>query len=78
MTRYRIRAYAGLRHYLADGEEDAVIEAEPGLTVRALLERAHIPHVEVMQVVADGRRIPLDQSPPDGVVVEIFPIMAGG
>ena len=75
---YRIKAYANLRHYFPDKEEDQGLETEASLTVREILERIGIPRPEIMLVKVDGRKAGDGELCQDGSLIELYPILAGG
>lgn len=76
--KYAIKAYANLRHYFGDKEEEQFLEAETPLTVGEIIEALAIPRPEIMLVKVSGGKVGDDHEPTDGATIELFPILAGG
>ena len=75
--RVTVSLLGGLRHY-AEGEEVHVLDLAPGLTAGELADRFGIPRGEVLQVLADGRRVEPADPIGDCREVSVLPILVGG
>jgi molybdopterin converting factor small subunit len=58
--------------------EVAELERPDGSTVASLLDDLSIPRAELGFVLVQGRHAELDQRPPAGATVSIFPKVGGG
>ena len=58
--------------------EVAVLERPEGSTLGCLLDLLSIPRAELGFVLVQARHAELDQVPPEGATVSIFPKVGGG
>ncbi|MBI4863637.1 MAG: MoaD/ThiS family protein [Candidatus Riflebacteria bacterium] len=74
----KIKAYASLRHYLKDKEEDAELIVAAPVPVGEILRLLAIPECEVMAIKIGAATVDRSHLPADGDLIELFPVLAGG
>ncbi|MBM4319664.1 MAG: hypothetical protein FJ125_06825 [Deltaproteobacteria bacterium] len=74
-----LRLHAHLQRLpAAGGREELTVDALPGETLGALLDRLAVPRNEVFAVLADGRRLGWDHRLAPGERLEVLPAISGG
>ena len=74
----RVKALANLRHYLPEKQEYIEVEVADGQSVSEIIDLLKIPGPEVMMVIKNKQKIPLDHVPGDNDLIELYPVLAGG
>ncbi|MGE5358000.1 MAG: Mut7-C RNAse domain-containing protein [Bacteroidales bacterium] len=75
MSEVVVRAYGNLNDFLPNAQHHAAVTvtAEPGASVKDIIERLGIPHPEVDLLLADGQPVGFGFAPPQGCRIAVFP-----
>lgn len=77
MLRLKVRLHGGLERETANSDY-APIALPPGATLSGLQDALRIPRGEVGLFVVNGELRHEDYAPPDGAMIDIYPLFGGG
>ena len=75
---YRIKAYANLRHYLPEKNEEFELKVSRELSVGDIINQLNIPPCEICLIKINEKIVEEDFVPDFKHDIEIFPVLSGG
>ena len=74
----KIKAFANLRHFFPDKNEENEMNIGNGFTIIKLINFFDIPESEIMLFMVNGKVVKSDYVFCDNDIIEMFPILTGG